>query len=556
MIVFTGGTIRTMAPAAATVEAVGVREGMIVAVGGLATVRTATGPGAAVHDLHGRTLLPGFIDPHHHMYLVASDAYMRTFDTDVRNLGELLDAIAAIVAADTGSGWLRLHGVRPLDLAEGRMPTAAELDAVCPDRPLHLLAVTYHESSVNSKALAELGWSARTADPVGGALVRDRSGRPTGVLIEMASFAAESASRRAVDDAAAWVDRAVAHSQELARHGVTRIGDMAVPPAGVERYAAAGPALAVTVHRWHVGGDVIGEAAVPALAAGHERTPLGGFKLLVDGGERCDLCLSGHQFARSAMRMPGAVLRHGRRALALARRSGTPRRGVDGSWRSGIRVLDDPRLATAVQSALHAGLRPAMHAVGNGALEGVLAAVADIDDDSLDVGAAPMRVEHAMVCDAALATRLADAGLHVVAQPSFLFDLGDELSMLPLAPPLKLIPLRTFVDAGVQFAASSDYPAGTLSPLVGIQAAVDRLVRSGAVVHAEEGLSVEEAVAAYTRDAAAVLGLDGLAGRLVPGAAADLVELDDDPWTVATGDIGRIGVTGTWSAGARTHVVP
>ena len=553
MIVFTGGTIRTMDPAAATVEAVGVRDGVIVAAGDLTTVRAATGPGATLHDLHGRTLLPGFIDPHHHMYLVASDAYVRAFDTDVRDLGELLDAVAALVAEDRASGWLRLHGVRPLDLAEGRMPTAAELDAVCADRPLHLLAVTYHESSVNSKALAELGWSARTADPVGGELVRDRSGRPTGVLIEMASFAAESASRRAVDDPAAWVDRAVAHSQELARHGVTRIGDMAVPPAGVERYAAAGPDLAVTVHRWHIGGDVIGEATVPALATGHARTPLGGLKLLVDGGERCDLCLSGRQFARSALRMPGAVLRHGRRALALAQRSGTPTRGPGGSWRSGIRVLDDPRLARAVRAALQAGLAPALHAVGNGALDGVLAAIAGLDGDRLDGGAAPMRVEHAMVCDAALASRLADAGVHVVAQPSFLFDLGDELSMLPLAAPLKLIPMRTLHDAGVRVAASSDYPAGTLSPLVGIQAAVDRRVRSGEVVHAEEGLSVEEAVAAYTRDAATALGLDGRAGRLVPGAAADLVELDDDPWTVAGGDISRIGVTGTWSAGARTH---
>ncbi|MEJ3653447.1 amidohydrolase family protein [Actinomycetes bacterium KLBMP 9759] len=545
MIVFTGGTIRTMDPAAPLVEAVGIRDATIVATGDLATVQAVVGPGAAVHDLGGRTLLPGFVDPHHHLYLVASDEHMRAFDGSPRDLGELLAAVAALVEADRGTGWLRLHGVRPLDLAEGRFPTAAELDTVCPDRPLHLLAVTYHESVLNSAGLAALGWSATTPDPVGGELVRDRRGRPTGVLVEMASFAAESATRRALDDPQAWVERAVAHTHELAAHGVTRIGDMAVPPEGVARYAAAAPDLAVTVHRWHVGAAAIGDAAVPTLDVGHPRTPLGGFKLLVDGGERCDLCMTRGQFLRSASTMPGAVLRHGRKAIALARRSGTPARRDDGLWHSGVRVLDDERLAKAVRDAVDAGMAPALHAVGNGALAAVLAAV-----DGLD---AAIRVEHAMVCDARLAGRLADTGVHVVAQPSFLFDLGDELSMLPVPAPLKLVPLRTLVDAGVRVSASSDYPAGTMSPLVGIQAAVTRRVRSGTVVHAEEALGIEEAVAAYTRDAAAALGVAGLAGVLRAGAAADLVELAADPWTVAPERIGAIGVTGTWSAGHRSR---
>ncbi|WP_232667451.1 amidohydrolase [Pseudonocardia sp. TRM90224] len=550
MIVFTGGTIRTMDPAAPQVDAVGISGGTIVATGDLATVQAAVGPGAQLHDLAGRTLLPGFVDPHHHLYLVASDEHMRSFDNSPRDLGELLATIATLVEADRRTGWIRLHGVRPLDLAEGRFPTAAELDVVCPDRPLHLLAVTYHESVLNSAGLAELGWSAATPDPVGGELVRDRRGRPTGVLIEMASFAAEAATRRALDDPQAWVDRAVEHTHELAAHGVTRIGDMAVPPDGVARYAAAAPDLAVTVHRWHVGAAAIGDATVPMMEApllevGHPRTPLGGFKLLVDGGERCDLCMTRGQFLRSASTMPGAVLRHGRKAIALARRSGTPTRRHDGLWHSGIRVLDDDRLAEAVRGSVRAGMAPALHAVGNGALEAVLAAV-----DGLDT---QIRVEHAMVCDARLAGRLAGTGVHVVAQPSFLYDLGDELTMLPVPAPLKLIPLRTLVDAGVRVAASSDYPAGTMSPLVGIQAAVTRQVRSGAVVHADEALGVEEAVAAYTCDAAAALGVEGLAGVLRAGAAADLVELAADPWTVAPDRISTIEVTGTWSAGRRSR---
>lgn len=540
MIIFSGGTIRTMDPAAPLAEAIAADGGVIAAVGDATAVRAAAGADAEEHDLAGATLLPGFIDPHHHMYLVASVAHTRAFDEPLRDLGELLVRVKELVAGDPGTGWLRLHGVRPLDIAECRLPTAAELDAVCPDRPLHLMAATYHESAVNSAGLDALGWTATTPDPPGGALERDRQGRPTGVLIEMASFAAETVSRGNVEG---WAERAVAHSRVLARHGITRIGDMAVPPEGAAQYALAGPDLAVTVHRWHVGAAAIGDATIPTLAAGHPRAPLGGFKLLADGGERCDLCVNRGQFLRSAATIPGAVLRHGRRALALSRRSGVPTRRADGRWHNGIRILDDRQLATSVRAAVDAGFAPAVHAVGNGAVESVLAAVAGIDS--------PVRLEHAMICDAALARRIAESGVHVVAQPSFLHDLGDELSMLPLPAPLRLIPLRTMLDAGVRLAASSDYPAGTLSPLVGIQAAVTRRVNSGKVVHAEEAITVEEAVAAYTRDAAAALGIAGAAGVLTPGAAADLVVLGGDPWTTEHDRIAEIDVIGTWSEGVR-----
>lgn len=542
MIVFSGGTIRTMDPAAPLAEALAVDGDAIAAVGDLRSVRAVAGPEAAEHDLAGATLLPGFIDPHHHLYLVASVAHTRAFDEPVRDLAELLVRVEELAAGEPGSGWLRLHGVRPLDIAECRLPTAAELDAVCPDRPLHLMAATYHESTVNSAGLDALGWTAATPDPPGGLLERDRHGRPTGVLIEMASFAAEAVSRE-VDGVAGWVERAVAHSRVLARHGITRIGDMAVPPAGAAQYALAGADLAVTVHRWHVGAAAIGDATIPALDPGHPRAPLGGFKLLADGGERCDLCLNRGQFLRSAATLPGALLRHGRRALALSRRSGVPMRRADGRLHNGIRILDDGQLAASVRAAVDAGMAPAVHAVGNGAVESVLAAVAGID--------APVRLEHAMICDAALAGRIAESGVHVVTQPSFLHDLGAELSMLPLPAPLRLIPLRTMLDAGASLSASSDYPAGTLSPLVGIQAAVTRRVNTGKVVHADEAITVEEAVAAYTRDAAAALGVAGRAGVLTPGAAADLVVLAGDPLTTDPERIGAIQVLGTWSAGVR-----
>ncbi len=554
--VLAGAAVITMDSARPRAEAVAMSDGKILAVGPLADVVRRAGVRARVVNLDGGAILPGFIDPHHHLFLMAAERWSGPLpDPAPRSIAALLKAVRQAVADDQGSGWLRVHGHRPLSMAELRSPTAPELDGACPDRPLHVIGLTYHESSVNSLGLARLGWGRRTPDPPGGRIVRDRRGRPTGVLLEAASLIAEATSRAGLsspEHARDWVDRAERHTLALARAGITRIGDAAVPPVGMALYeqAAAAGRLAVTVHRFPVGAGAISEPASSggATGSGDPRLPVGPAKLLADGGERCALCLTGRQVLASVSRTMWHSLGGGRRVVAIANRGGWARRGQDGRYHTGIRVLSDRQLRLAVTAAAERGMQVAIHAIGNEAVAAALDALEAASGALAGLPGTP-RLEHAMVLDRRLAERIAAAGVMVVTQPVFLRDLGDEFAALPPPSPLRLMPLRMLLDAGASLAASSDFPAASFDPLASIQVAVTRRLADGSIAGAEEAVSVDEALRLYTSSAAEALGMERLAGVLSEGAAADLVLLSGDPLTIEPKRLGELRVLQTWVAG-------
>jgi predicted amidohydrolase YtcJ len=522
------------------VEALGIVGDRVVAAGPLARVRSAVPPGSVERALTGGALLPAFVDAHQHGYLVAADPYTDTLHGRVRDIAGLLARLVELLATRTShDGWARFHGYEPLDLAERRSPTAAELDRVAPDQPLHVISRTFHESVVNSAGLAALGIGASTPDPVGGRIGRDRRGRPTGVLLEAASFTAEATSR-AREDPDAWRTRLAAHGRRLVSYGITRIGDAAVPAGVADDVVAELAAVGVTAHPLLVG-DRIDE---PALRAG------GTGKVLADGGEYCHLCLDSRQVRTvMAASLRASLGRERALARAVGRRAGYPRKEADGRWHTGIRFPAEARMTEALRAAATAGSALAVHAVGNGAVAAVLAA---LERDPALAAAVPLRVEHAMAVDPTLAARLGALGLPVVAQPVFLPAFGHALDLVPVPAPLRLMPHRTLLDAGVLLVLSSDYPAADLDPWQGIAAAVDRLDGTGAVIHPHEAITLAEALDGYSRAGAQVLGALG-AGTLEPGMLADLVWVDADPHAIPAHALREIRVRATWASGRQVH---
>jgi hypothetical protein len=262
-------------------EAVAIRDGRVTAIGSLGEVRAKMPLGTVERRLLGGALLPAFVDPHQHAYLVASDPGSDALYRQAQDIRGLVDLVARLLAegvGGSGEGWARLHGYEPLRLAERRSPTAAELDRAMGDRPLHVLSRTFHESVVNSPGLDALGIGRRTADPSGGRIVRDRKGQPTGVLLEAASFAAEAASR-APDNSAAWGERIRAHGRRLLSLGIVRIGDAAVPAPAADALVAEFASVGVAAYPLLVGERIDAPAIVPGATA----------KVLLDGGEYCHL---------------------------------------------------------------------------------------------------------------------------------------------------------------------------------------------------------------------------------------------------------------------------
>jgi predicted amidohydrolase YtcJ len=158
--------------------------GRIIAVGSERETAAAL-PKAEHIDVQGKTLLPGLIDAHGHVFELGEiasgvDLYSST------SLNGAVRAVAEFSRSHSKQAWIIGFGWNQEIWKLGRFPTAAELDAVVNDRPVLLHRVDGHASWVNTKALEMAGITRDTQDPAGGKIERDASGRPTGVLVDAA----------------------------------------------------------------------------------------------------------------------------------------------------------------------------------------------------------------------------------------------------------------------------------------------------------------------------------------------------------------------------------
>ena len=475
----------------------------ILAVGTDEEMLALAGPDSTVVDLAGRAVVPGFVEPHAHPYwegLVAGMALLAGRDRHaaLRGLpgaGEHLAPDAWLVARYDPTGW-----DRPMD------PTRNDLDRAVPDRPVLLAHVSGHAVTANSLALAIAGVGPATISIPGRLEVElDPGGEPTGILRGPDAWDAIAAAMPAptLGDGVAALARAAGR---LAADGVTSVADADLgSTSGVEAE------LLAWAEAFATGAMPLAVSLLPGLVRIAPEPGAG-----VPGP------------AEIAAALPEAVrgmvaLRHVKLKAdgALTTRTAWLRNPYADAPHAGGPVHDQAALAERVARAAAAGWGVATHAIGDAAIDAVLDAYAGAPP----VSGAPHRVEHAMLLDDDLVARLAASGAGAVVQPEFLAwagptyraRLGDERAG-------RLLPFAALLAAGVPTAFSSDRPVIPGPPLDGIRAALRH----------DPGLSVAEALHAWTAAGAAVLGDDD-AGCLGVGARTDLVILSGDPTAVPVG---------------------
>lgn len=226
------------------------------------------------------------------------------------------------------------------------------------------------------------------------------------------------------------------------------------------------------------------------------------------------------------------------------------RLGWDGRVHAGLRFHRDEELVTLLRRAADGGLVGAVHAMGNGAVDQVLDAVEEVRRSH---GEEPrLRMEHVMMPDERSLDRIAPLGISAVVQPRFVHEFGFPMLLTGSNREFRVLAFRDLLDQGVLLAGSSDAPVANPAVLPAIESAVTRATAQGDVLDADQALTVEEGLALYTANAAAVLGLAGSHGVLRPGAKADLVILSEDPRQVPPLEIGSIRVERTYRSGRCT----
>ncbi|MET7365728.1 amidohydrolase [Streptomyces sp. NPDC005566] len=514
----TNAHILTMDPDRPVAHELGIWNGLIV---GLDDEAAAL-PAREVIDLQGATVLPGFIDSHVHLAWTG----LRASTPSVAPCERVEDVLAVVAEAVTRTpapgAWVDIAGYDQRAL--GRHLTAAELDRVSQGRKVFLMHDSGHACVVNSAVLELL---------------------PAGVP-QQEGFLAEGAMTAARGLRLPYSQEELADAIEYAARGCLAEGITACAEAGI-------------------GGGLLGNSPVEA----------GAYQLLRDQGRlplRVQLMAAGDTLRpRAAHRDDGIS-----RAMDLGIRTGfgdgwlslgALKIYTDGGMMARTAALtspyegmthtgqlqDDPgRLTDLIVDGHLAGWQLAVHAIGDRA--------ADLALDALERAQrlrprpdARHRVEHAGLIRPDQLPRFARLGVSAVIQPNFLRYFGDDYAaVMGEERAAWMYRGRGFLDHGVTLVGSSDRPVTDGAPLRAIQFMVERASASGLLIGPGEGITVDEALRAYTVAGAHACRWDDTAGTLSPGRRADLVVLGDDPRRVDPSRIGDIEVVATYVAGRDT----
>jgi len=528
-LVLHGGRISTMArpgEGPAEVESVAIAAGRVIAVGSDAELEPLRALAARTVDLAGRRAIPGLNDSHIHA-VRAGVSWTRTMHwEDVRSLREALARTAADAQRRGPGEWVSvIGGWHASQLAEGRCPTRAELDAAAPDNPVYVQEL-YDRGVLNTAGLAACGFTDASADPPRGHLVRDGSGRLTGEIRGVGAFAIPTALALATTatDAEAGV-RAMADA--FARHGLTGVvdgGGLLVTPRdydplyAVWRAGDLGLRHRLFISAWNRGGEV-------------------------DDIDRL-----------TTLVQPGS----GDAMLRIAGVGEIPHLGCHDMEGLDPFALSDAayaELVEIVRLCAQRGWRMSVHAVLDATLTRIIDAWEQIERETGLVAGRGFSIVHADEASPDNLARLARLGAGILVQNRLVLKGGDYVDAWGAEASSAAPPIGTIRDLGIVIGAGTDATrANWFSPWASIWWLVTGGTLDGRGTRSEEHrMPRHDALAAYTRDAAWFTGEQDHRGRLLPGFDGDLCVPTIDPFDCADDELRDILSDLTVLGGRVTH---
>ena len=508
--VYVGEHILTLDSALPRAQSLAVRGERIVCVAADDACRAHAGGATRVVELGERALLPGFVDSHGHIAMLAGFVDHANLSSPpvgpVTTLAALQDTLRAHLAAKPPApgAWALGWGYDDSLLAEQRHPTRDDLDAVSREVPLAILHVSGHLAVANSAALAAAGVTAATPDPPGGHIRRrEGTNEPNGVIEEAALYAVLGKSPLV---APVSVEQLVRGLEVYAANGFTLVQDGASGPgdiAALQRLAQSGRAQIDVVYfpALRALDQALPEANLRELSG---RVAWGGMKLVLDGSP---------QGKTAYLTQPYHV----------------PPPGKDASYR-GYPMIPAEFVDAALARLLPAGIPVIAHANGDAAEDVLIDAVAKA------VALAPERdhrtvMIHAQTLREDQLDRMRDLGMipsYFSAHPFFWGDWHRD-SVLGPERALRISATRSALERGIPFTVHNDAPVVPPDAIRLLWSTTNRLTRSGQVLGAEQRVSVEDALRALTANGARQYFAEDERGTLTPGKLADLVMLSRDP---------------------------
>ncbi len=497
------GTILTMDETNSQAESVLTVGDRIHSVGDEATLRAEMPGNTQLHDLQGQTLIPAFIDPHGHF---PDPGFIALFRVDLSSppRGDCMDMAAALdrlraKAAETPKGeWVMGVLFDNTAIAEGRMPTRAELDSVSTDHPVWVLHASGHNGVANSFALSLRGISRNTPDPVGGRYGRSEDGNLTGLIEGLSAMGEMGDTDFLIDRKRFWEGFAACRDEYLA-HGVTYAQNAWSSRVMLEHFASLGrdedPGIDLMLLP-------IGELE-PGLMdtldwPGNPHLTLGPRKLFTDGAFQLQTAfLSKPYYQPIDMRHP-----------------------------CGMSYVSEEEHRREVKKLHDLGHQIHCHCNGDAGADMFIEAVAAALADNPRPDHRHTIIHGQTLRDDQL-ERMAELGMTVSFFSAHIHFWGDRHYNTFLGPERanRLSPAASAERYGVRYTLHNDASVTPTRPLHLAHCAVNRTTSNGRVLGDEQKISVLSALRAQTIDAAWQVFQEDHRGSIEPGKIADLAVL-------------------------------
>ncbi len=521
--ILVNGRVITVDAQFSIAEAVAIAAGHFTAVGTNRAINALAGPQTRVIDLHGQTVIPGLADGHLHDAGGGPGVDL----AGARSIADVLRAIAARVSQSRPGDVIVTNGDwHEAQLAEHRLPYRADLDSVAPDNPV--VAVRGgHEYILNSAALRKWNITKATPQEPGGRITRGSDGELNGELIDRAKALVQLPPGPALT-----IEALQEQHRKLNAAGLTSIR---YPGAPVEQYRLLQQMeqrglLTIRVNqllRFNAADSAEKIRAAIAVSQikpdeGDDWLRIGGMKLGVDGG-----------FEGGWMREPYAEPW-----------------GEAGTFR-GVNTMKQAPYTDVVKELNRLGWRVATHAVGDAAIDEVLAAYEAANAEH-SIRGKRWVLEHGFIADADQFPRMKALDLVVSAQDHLYLAGPSLVSYWGPVRAARTTPLRDYLDRGFMVAGGTDSSVVPYPPLWVIYHFVSRDTISGGVLGADQRISRKEALQIETINNAYLTFEERTKGSIEPGKLADLVVLPDDVLTVPAKQIEQMHVAMTMVGG---HIV-
>ena len=525
-LIVLNGRVYTADGDGAMAEAVAVQGNKIVEVGSSREVQRLRRPQTVVVDARGGAVLPGFNDSH--LHLLSGGLALTQIDLlEARTQSEIEELVRAWAAANSDRAWVTGRGWYYEPFAGG-LPTRQLLDSLVPDRPAYLTSYDGHTGWANSRALKLAGITRRTANPARGVIVKDaRTGEPTGILKETA---------------------------------MGLMTPVLPQPTRAERIAAI-EAAADEAHRVGVTSVHTASGSADELALYHELRERRALDLRVYGAVSVQPDVSAAEldaldqlresypddpvFKAGAVKLMADGVVESYTAAMLAPYSNRPS------------TRGEPRMTGAELERLVGeldarGWQVMIHAIGDGAIRMALDAFTRVADRPAPPRGRRHRIEHIETTDPADGARFGRLGVIASMQPFhaqpapgqvtvWRANIGDDRADRGWV-------FRSIAAQRGVLAFGSDWPVVTLDPMVGLHVAVTRTNLAGEPAGgspANERLTLEQAIDAYTRGAAWASFDEHRKGTLERDMLADIVVLTRDIFSLPAGGLAETGVAVT-----------